>query len=293
MKKRILFVFLIALFIGRMEIGTLKEVSSQNILGVSIAAAAETAVRVESERELVNTIHKALLNRKESVTIKYSIPDYKLDLDKLFEKVLSIDKKLTSRDGDYLYYSLSSWSAQAKMIGSNTTLNCRFTYKTTSEEEQLLDKKIKSVLKALELEEASDYEKVKAIHDYIINRVSYDTKLEKSSAYNALNEKSAVCEGYSTLAYRMFLEAGLESRIISGTGDGVPHAWNIVKVKGKWYNIDLTWDDPVTSSGKPMLVYDYFLKSTKDFKGHKRDAKYKTEEFVTAYPISKTSYKMK
>ncbi len=94
-------------------------------------------------------------------------------------------------------------------------------------------------------------------------------------------------------AYRMFTEAGLECRIITGKGNGEDHAWNIVKVNGKWYNIDLTWDDPVSSDGKAMLVYDCFLKSTKDFKGHKRDAEYKTEEFVKAYPISKTSYKMK
>ena len=44
-----------------------------------------------------------------------------------------------------------------------------------------------------------------------------------------------------------------------GIGNGGGHAWNKVKVDGSWYNIDLTWDDPVSS--RPILSYDYFLVS--------------------------------
>ena len=259
--------------------------------GISTSTQAATEVQVDSEKELINTIYTALLNRQNTITIKYTLPKYELNLNELFDEVLSIDRKKNAKDGDYLRYSIKSWSAEARMVGRDTTLWIKAKYKTTQKEEKAVDKKVKSVLKALELEEASDYDKVKAIHDYIINRVSYDTKLTKASAYDALMDKSAVCEGYSMLAYRMFTEAGLESRIISGTGNGGPHAWNIVKVEGKWYNIDLTWDDPIRSDGKPMLVYDYFLKSTKDFKGHKRDSAFTTDKFVKTYPIAKTSYK--
>ncbi len=261
-------------------------------LGNSISGQAATEVRVDSEEELINTIYMALLNRQNTITIKYTLPKYELNLNELFDEVLSIDRKKNTKDGDYLRYSIKSWSAEARMVGRDTTLWIKAKYKTTQKEEKAVDKKVKSVLKSLKLEDASDYEKVKAIHDYIINRVSYDTKLTRTSAYDALIDKSAVCEGYSMLAYRMFIEAGLETRIISGTGNGGPHAWNIVKVEGKWYNIDLTWDDPISSDGKPMLVYDYFLKSTKDFKGHKRDPEFTTDKFVKTYPIAKTSYKL-
>ena len=292
MKRRFILAIMIIVLFTRVQVGTDLSLSYRSLMSVNEVAQAATEIKVEDEKELINAIYNALLSREEAITIKYTLPGYKLDFNKLFDKVLSIDKKKTAKDGDYLRFSLKSWNAQGKTVGSNTTLSIRFTYKTTLEEEQAVDKKIKSVLKTLKLEDATDYKKVKKIHDYIINRVSYDNKLTKSSAYNALIDKSAVCEGYSMLAYRMFTEIGLESRIISGVGNGGPHAWNIVKVDGKWYNIDLTWDDPISSDGKPMLVYDFFLKSTKDFKGHKRDAEYNTNEFVKAYPISKTSYEV-
>jgi transglutaminase/protease-like cytokinesis protein 3 len=94
-------------------------------------------------------------------------------------------------------------------------------------------------------------------------------------------------------AYRMFTEAGLEARIISGIGNGASHAWNIVKVEGKWYNIDLTWDDPLSYNGEAVLTYDYFLKNTKEFSDHRRDAEYRTDQFLKNYTIAKTSYTIK
>ncbi len=290
MKNRVIAVILIIFFLCEVDIQSTNVRSERRVFRAEAVVEAATGVKIHSEKELIATISTALLNRKEKLTVKYSLPDYELDFDQLFDNVLAIDKKSTAKDGDYLAFSLSSWAAQAEMIGSNTTLNFEFTYKTSLKEEQALDSKIKGALQALELEKASQEQKVKAIHDYIIKRISYDSTLQKASAYEAMMDQSAVCEGYSMLAYRMFTEAGLESRIISGTGDGVAHAWNIVKVEGKWYNIDLTWDDPISSDGEPMLTYDYYLKNTKEFKDHKRDAKYKTEKFLKAYPISKTSY---
>ena len=42
------------------------------------------------------------------------------------------------------------------------------------------------------------------------------------------------------------------------------HIWNAVYVNNKWMHLDLTWDDPVTSTGEDILEYDYFLISTKE-----------------------------
>ncbi len=294
MKKRLFAILIILLLSGNVtEGGVLPGLAYEDQLHISTIADAATEVTIKSEKALIKTLYQTLLNREEKIVIKYSIPDYKIDLNDLLAKIYAIDDENTAKDSDYLKYSLERWGYSGTRIGSKTTLNFEFTYKTTLKDEQAVDKKVKSALRGLKLEDASDYEKVKAIHYYIINRVSYDNTLKRASAYDALIDKSAVCEGYSMLAYRMFTEAGLKCRIISGTGNGGPHAWNIVKVKDKWYNIDLTWDDPISSDKKPMLVYDFFLKSTKDFKNHKRNSEYKTEEFVKTYPISKTSYQMK
>jgi hypothetical protein len=161
---------------------------------------------------------------------------------------------------------ITAWKWTYNPLGTTATLKLTVAYKTTLTQEQKVDAKIKSVLESLKLENKSDYKKVKAIHDYIINLVSYDKTFVKYSAYNALIDKSSVCEGYAAAAYRMFTDAGISSRIITGVADGGSHAWNIVKVNGTWYNIDLTWDDPITSNGKQILEYDYFHSRFIDFK---------------------------
>lgn len=290
--KKVIAVLLVVLFLCEADVHASLPELEHSVLGAGAVAEAATGVRIQSEKELITAVDTALLNREKKLTVRYSMPDYELDFDRLFDMVLAIDKTSTASDGDYLAFSLRTWAAQAEMIGSNTTLNFEFSYKTTLKEEQELDREIKGALKELKIQKATQDQKVKAIHDYIVNRVSYDSTLQRASAYDAMMDQTAVCEGYSMLAYRMLTEAGLECRIISGTGEGVAHAWNIVKVDGKWYNIDLTWDDPISSDGEPMLTYDYYLKNTKDFKDHKRDAKYKTKKFVKAYPISKTSYSL-
>ena len=40
------------------------------------------------------------------------------------------------------------------------------------------------------------------------------------------------------------------------------HVWNLVYLNDKWLNLDVTWDDPVTSNGTDMLMYDYYLIDT-------------------------------
>ncbi len=262
-------------------------------LGVQVEVSAKTYTNKE---EVYNTIKDNLLDRNEKFIIKMSKKTMKAigTNTNLFDEVTLMDGESTSKDFDYLRLSVSSWSASWKWStgGDTATLTFSAEYDTTLEQEKKVDAKIISILKSLNLKKATDYEKVKAIHDYLINRISYDQSLKKHSAYNALIDKSAVCEGYATAAYRLFVDAGLEARIISGTAGGGSHAWNIVKVDGKWYNIDLTWDDPITSTGKQVLRYDYFLKNNKDFSEHVRDAKYKSKAFQKAYPMSKTSYVM-
>ena len=95
-------------------------------------------------------------------------------------------------------------------------------------------------------------EKVKAIHDYLIYHANYVNNGDYSTAENwaygaggVLLHKEGVCQSYAFAFYMMAISAGLECRFVSGTADGGGHAWNQVKVNGKWYYIDCTWDDPV------------------------------------------------
>lgn len=117
-------------------------------------------------------------------------------------------------------------------------------------------------------------ETVKAIHDYVVNTLTYyfwedDTayaaKENASQKYSWHNNQTLTsgygkCQGYSELFLEMCLRAGIPCEFVSGdaTGGGDPsHTWNRVYVDGKWSYVDCTWDDPVGK--KPTLLYDYFL----------------------------------
>ncbi|MCI6790564.1 MAG: hypothetical protein MR589_05770 [Lachnobacterium sp.] len=113
----------------------------------------------------------------------------------------------------------------------------------------------------------SEDEKVKAIHDYLIYSANYvndgDYSTAEGWAYGAtgvLIHKEGVCQSYAIAFYMMAVSAGLDCKYVTGTAHGVGHAWNQVKVGGKWYYIDCTWDDPIMNghSGGGER-YDYYL----------------------------------
>jgi len=75
---------------------------------------------------------------------------------------------------------------------------------------------------------------------------------QKSSLKGAFLEKETVCIGYSMAFERCMSALGVESKIIQGDGNFSGkrnaispwegnHAWNAVNMKGKWYNLDVTW----------------------------------------------------
>ena len=104
------------------------------------------------------------------------------------------------------------------------------------------------------------------IHDYIIENCRYELdepKLVRSSAYGALVEGRAACEGYSKAAKLLFDMAGIESALVSGDatdsdGSRSAHMWNAVKINGDFYFLDCTWDDPVNDEKKDIRIYSYF-----------------------------------
>ena len=106
-------------------------------------------------------------------------------------------------------------------------------------------------------------EKIKVIHDYIINNTKYDQdrsdknniKYKSDTAYGALIEGHALCGGY-TDAMMLFLE---KFNIKSYKKSSENHVWNYIYLDDKWYNLDLTWDDPVSRDGKNILEHHFFL----------------------------------
>lgn len=92
------------------------------------------------------------------------------------------------------------------------------------------------------------YEKELALHDYLVEHVEYDTTRSGEdchTAYGALINGTAVCDGYAESFQTLMEMVGIQCHRVVGTGNQEPHSWNIVLLDGAWYNVDVTWDDPV------------------------------------------------
>lgn len=113
----------------------------------------------------------------------------------------------------------------------NYTFTLKITYRETKEQTEYVMKQAKAIVSSITQVGMDDHEKVKAIHDYVVKHISYDTSYKAYTAYEALVNRSAVCQGYALLTYQLLKEAGIENHFVVGTGDGQPHAWNLVKIE--------------------------------------------------------------
>ena len=97
---------------------------------------------------------------------------------------------------------------------------------------------------------ATRFQIVQALHDYLVRNCVYDRSAVNEvispsrTAYGALANGKAVCQGYS-LAYKLLLRRAGVPAVYVGS-DSMQHAWNMVQMENNgWYHVDVTWDDPI------------------------------------------------
>ena len=251
-----------------------------------------------------DVIRKTMTERLETAEVSFS--DRKLDeaeVTGIVEEMIqgAFYESADPKGGDYLRFQCGGYDLTYTVDKGFTDYTYNITiepeYYTTKEEEDKVDARAAEVIAGFELDkDASEYEKISCVYDFICGNTSYDTvhkhtpgsRHYQSTAYGALIYKTALCQGYSVLAYRLLKELGVDVRIVTGTAEieGVKerHSWNIVGIEGKYYNLDVTMGDANDSD-------DYFLKSDEDIASdHTKDEKYDTDEFRGEYPMSEESY---
>lgn len=238
-------------------------------------------------------MREQMKQRETTITFEYTTKDeHDSVLYDLIEKAFAHTGAAT--EGDYLKYQFERWDGKYTYTKAGDTYNMLVTYNmkyfTDSKQEQAADALVGNALTKLQLEGKSDYEKVKAIYDFVCENVDYDYEnvsnqdnKTKYTAYSALNSHKAVCQGYAVLIYRIMLEAGIDCRVVSGDGDGQSHTWNIVKIGTAYYNLDATWDSQ-------SQIKMFFLKCDDKFIKHERNEEYRTKDFYANYPMSQNNY---
>ncbi|MCR5467924.1 MAG: InlB B-repeat-containing protein [Lachnospiraceae bacterium] len=112
--------------------------------------------------------------------------------------------------------------------------------------------------------------KEKAAHDVIAQNTKYTTGADyNQSCYSVLVNGKSVCTGYATTFSMLMNYAGIDTINVTSAY----HEWNMTCVDNTWYNVDVTFDDPVTTSGKDIIRYNYFNRS--DSKIKENDTSYK------------------
>lgn len=145
--------------------------------------------------------------------------------------------------------------------------------------------------------EKNDYYKIVKAHNWIVDNVEYNLEdsVNNSNIYGALHDKKVVCEGYARLFKSLMDKLEIPCILVSGvgvdskTGQSENHAWNYVYLKGNWYAMDVTWDDPIIIGGGTIssdVKYKYFLKGSKEFNTtHISEGKLVENGMEFVYPV--------
>ena len=275
--------------------------SPEDVEGEAAPYSLRSAV-YEAVPEAGEAMREQMKERNPSIAMIYLTPG-RLDQEgfsNLTKEILNMALQHTGEptEGDYLAYQYGGYRVGADITLEDGkyryALTYTMTYYTTVAQEDAVDQKVAETLQGLGLTGKSGYQKIKAIYDFVCQNVSYDySHLNDPSyklqftAYAALMNGTAVCQGYANLLYRLLLESGVDARILSG--DGVtssgrgPHAWNIAALGDAYFLMDSTWD---RSSYEVSRPYEYFMKGSDKFTDHILESKFLTDAFQERHPIS-------
>ena len=213
------------------------------------------ALRTEGERELyekLDDIYMDISPEYSQEAQRYPMPEVRLDGRGLSEvQVRTVLKALTDDRPDFF------WACGTVGYYSDPELTLVQMYSLYSPEEvgerlgamrAIADEFFASVPDGL-----SEYERELKVHDWLLGHTEYDKTVDTDNvenndreiytAYGAMVDKVAVCEGYSR-AYQLLLNGlGVDCVCVSGYSNEALHMWNEVRLNGEWYATDATWDD--------------------------------------------------
>ena len=220
--------------------------------------------------EIVDAIYEALSARKTDVLTLHYATTKLISIDDISSWFHVASDKLDS----YARFGVQRYTATAQKYTKEDvyyyTLTYTVEYYTTDAEEDAFEEKLDEIIAGLNLAGKTDLEKILTIYGYVCDNVTYDEAAEHCfTAYGALVDGKAVCQGYALLLMRMLDAASIESEVVFGVSEGVNHMWNIVKLDGEYFLLDATWD-----STDNRACYFWFLKGIDAFEKHTPDGSY-------------------
>ncbi len=207
---------------------------------------------IKNKEELINflyfTLNSGTSYLERYINIKYT--EYNTDIDNLTFNNGEGFKEVISILNNFIHPYNSSNNIKLT-YGGNYTLGITVNKAYTEEEIIAINKIVDKVIEENITNSTPPKEKIKIIHDYIIDNTEYDklkykntedTTYRSNTAYGVLIEGYGTCNGYAD-AMAIFLD---KMNIINYKISNDEHIWNLVYLDGQWYHLDLTWDDPIS-----------------------------------------------
>ena len=190
-------------------------------------------------------------------------PEIKINEDDLYELY-----SMTVFDNPRYFYAGRGYSYTLMPGGYVGVLKLKYTTEDKSEIKNTLaeiDKATEEILLYID-PDMTDFEKIIAVHDYMINNYVYDIT-DADQTMLIMLDKVGVCAAYSEAFQHMMNTLGIEGTLVRSEAMG--HIWNMVKLDGEWYHIDVTWDDPVPDC-EAVVRHEHVLLSDNGIKalGH-------------------------
>lgn len=205
-----------------------------------------------------------------------------LNHEKSFTYKKALDQELVENLADIIFYEDAlafnvkgvSYIIYTDKNKTEFTLSYSFNQESAEKMMTKMDAVAEKIISKFD-ENTSTYSKILYIHDYIVDHTVYDESLNSAhSAYGSMIVGKSVCEGYARAFGYICSKAGIKTvnvvgRATAEDGHTENHMWNKVYLQKQWYDLDLTWDDPVMPYVENKS-YKYFLPGSAVFaKSHK------------------------
>ncbi len=226
------------------------------VLPGSVKKASAANLTKEQEKELREMFLEMLVttDKTEHDISKYKFNDY-MELMNLFDDVCENEGALAS----YCYIF-----AQVAPVWENGYITkVKLFYEDYEDDFQknyaAITKNVDDILSGI-TDDMKDADKALYLHERIVDMTSYSMdKLIYGYAGGPLIFGYGSCTGYTDAYNYLLKRVGIKAGMASGN----KHAWSVVQLDGKWYNVDTTWDHPKSSG---IIRHKFFLKSDDEFK---------------------------
>ena len=176
------------------------------------------------------------------------------------QQAMNIYLDVVAQNPDLFYVSNKVNCSFDKTTGKCIALQCSYNTPDVAGSKAAFNAELEKVI-AEARTKTSGFDKVKAVHDYIVTNYDYDTTGASVTAYDMFKSKKGICTAYTGIMKAALDKLGIQSEV--AISNDMQHEWLAVNVDGKWYNLDITWDDPI--GGGENIIYANFLKSDRLF----------------------------